>query len=196
MSRYNHLFEEVSKCKPSTILEIGTWNGTHAVQLINEAAKYTPKDDIIYYGFDLWDDLSEEQYFSEFLYPKAKASFDEANEKLRKTGIEYHLHRGNTRESLPVFNPSHSMDFVFIDGGHSIETIRSDWKNILRLIHQDSIVLFDDYIKYDKEFGCYLVIDDILETERFDVEILPTQDLNASGQVNQIVKVKYIYEQI
>jgi hypothetical protein len=37
------------------------------------------------------------------------------------------------------------MDLVFIDGGHSTETVATDWENVKDLLHEKSIVFFDDY---------------------------------------------------
>lgn len=196
MSRYNHIFEEIEKCKPKSILEIGTWDGRHSAQMINTAAKYIPKDDIVYYGFDLWELLSETEYYAEYLHPKQPAKKKQAEKLLNKTGVEYHLYQGNTKETLPLFTPPEPIDFVWIDGGHSLTTIRSDWMNIQRIIHLESVVLFDDYLSDNKKVGCYEVIMEILDTERFDVWILPTIDKNAAGETNQIVKVQHIHEQI
>ena len=37
------------------------------------------------------------------------------------------------------------MDFIYIDGGHSLETIKNDWDYTKNLMHKGTIVLFDDY---------------------------------------------------
>lgn len=158
--------------------------------MIECAAKFTPKDDVVYYGFDLWEDLSKEQYYSEFLFPKDIVKEVVAHQNIRSTGIEYHLIRGNSTKTLPTFFPEFPIDFVFIDGGHSTDTIQSDWNNIQRIIHKDSVVLFDDYC-VGASWGCYQIIEKILDTERFNVHILPNRDKTAKGETIQIVKVQY-----
>jgi len=57
-------------------------------------------------------------------------------------------------------------DLVFIDGGHSITTISQDWEAVKKVIHSDSIVIFDDYYLSDnpeflKAFGCNAVVESI-----------------------------------
>jgi len=50
-------------------------------------------------------------------------------------------------------------DFFFIDGGHSLETIDSDWKNCKRLMHDRSIIVLDDYWHGNYKQGCASLID-------------------------------------
>ena len=38
-------------------------------------------------------------------------------------------------KTLKKFKPDRPIDFIFIDGGHSIDTIQSDWDNIKKFIH-------------------------------------------------------------
>ena len=53
-------------------------------------------------------------------------------------------------------------DFVFIDGGHSVETITSDWLWVSRIINPGAVVVFDDYYKPEREgFGCNRIVENI-----------------------------------
>lgn len=38
-----------------------------------------------------------------------------------------------------------TFDFVFIDGGHSIETVASDWNSVKDFMGDKTVVVFDDY---------------------------------------------------
>ena len=64
--------------------------------------------------------------------------------RILEAGINAELIQGNTRETLPDYN-GEEFDFAFIDGGHSIETIQSDWENVKRLMRPGGLVVFDDY---------------------------------------------------
>lgn len=182
---------EIEQCKPRTILEIGTWNGKQAAKMINTAARFNPKDDIVYYGFDLFEKLEanirEQEYCN-----KAPCSYKEASFNISVTGVEFHLYQGNTKETLPKFRPEFPIDFVWIDGGHSIDTIRSDWKEIEKIIHKESVVLFDDYYPGNKSIGAFEVVDEIIDTDKYDVELLKPIDTDVNGLSIQIVKVSMI----
>ena len=65
-------------------------------------------------------------------------------DNLKNENIYIKLIKGDTKQSLKQFKIK-KIDFVFIDGGHSIETIKNDWLNIQKLINKKSVVIFDDY---------------------------------------------------
>ena len=53
MDRYKHIIDEVEGRQPQRILEVGTWNGHRAVQML-EASPLAH-----YYGFDLFEAATE-----------------------------------------------------------------------------------------------------------------------------------------
>ena len=78
---------------------------------------------------------------------------------------------------------------IFVDGGHSWETIDADWSNIQKYIGQETVILFDDYYTGDVgETGCQRLIDS-LSRDIWDVEILPPQETWGELRIN-MVKVK------
>lgn len=173
--RYKYLFEIIRKNKCRKIMEIGTWNGEHALQMIEEAKKNFPPEEVQYYGFDLFELLDDEMASKEFSTSKIPPPLEIVKEKLEKTNAEIHLYKGNTRETLPrVVNELPKMDFVFIDGGHSIETVQSDWKYAQMVMSEETVVVFDDYRNRD-DVGCKRVVEGIDKT-KFEVKILPIQD--------------------
>ena len=46
-------------------MEIGTWNGNHAAQMIKECIRFNLPEKIHYYGFDLFEDLTPETLIEE-----------------------------------------------------------------------------------------------------------------------------------
>jgi predicted O-methyltransferase YrrM len=142
--RYANLFRTIHERRCRRLVEIGTWNGVHAEQMIRTAAVHAPIRDIRYRGFDLFEDLSEEELAREL--SKRPPSYEEVLARLRRTGADVRLFRGNTRVTLPqAADELRQADFVFIDGGHSIETITSDWNAVRDAMRVDAIVVFDDY---------------------------------------------------
>lgn len=173
--RYKYLFETIRKNKCRKIMEIGTWNGEHALRMIEEAKKNFPPGEIQYYGFDLFELLDDKMASKEFSTSKIPPSLEIVREKLAKTNAEIHLYKGDTRNTLPkVVNELPKVDFVFIDGGHSIEAIQNDWKYVQKFMDEKTIVIFDDYWNRD-DAGCKKVVEGIDKT-KFEVRILPIQD--------------------
>lgn len=171
--RYGHLFHIIDTCRARRIMEIGTWNGNHAATMIQSAKKHWSPGEIEYNGFDLYEDLDEETFNKEV--SKRPPSMKKVKEKLKRTGAKIALYKGNTLETLPkMVKKLPKMDFIFIDGGHSIETVNSDWKYSKKLMHENTVVIFDDYWNRD-DGGCKRIVDS-LDRKDFSVEILPPTD--------------------
>lgn len=172
--RYDNLFKIIQENKCRKIMEIGTWNGNHAVQMIKAANFNFPPRDIEYYGFDLFEDASDIILDKEFA-KGSPPSLSSVEIKLGKTRAKIFLYKGNTREVLPkVVENLPTMDFVFIDGGHSVETIRKDWRNVQKVMDKHTIVIFDDYWNIENA-GCRGIVEN-LDKRKFKVEVLPPKD--------------------
>ena len=174
--RYSQLLEAIRIKKPTSILEVGTWNGGRAQEMLNLCPHAT------YYGFDLFEDASRDTDHEE-MNVKAHYFRDQVLDRL--TGFDAHLFKGNTRETLANFHEK--VDFVWLDGGHSIETIQSDWENVKRCLNEDAWVFFDDYysgVEIDTtKFGCNLIVKDLKH------QILPAKDWVKGGGSVQMVRV-------
>ena len=55
--RYQQILDEIERCAPETIMEIGTWNGVRATEMIQAAQRALPGSTISYFGFDLFDNF-------------------------------------------------------------------------------------------------------------------------------------------
>lgn len=178
-ARYNQLYKVIKFNKPESIVEVGTWTGERALQLIQWALKYKPY--VKYYGFDLFEDATDETDSAEFNGKKFHPSAQSVAEMLQtaKDGglnFDFELHKGNTRESLYAGGPWTIADLAFIDGGHSVETIKSDYEALKAC----RTIVFDDYYTPDKqgvgpntqEVGCNSLIDSLS-----NCVILPTGDM-------------------
>tara|TARA_R110002020_G_scaffold406588_1_gene616727 strand:- start:120 stop:704 length:585 start_codon:yes stop_codon:yes gene_type:complete len=161
--RYDCITEEINKCKPSTILEIGTHMALTARIMIEAAMVH--KDDVFYYGFDMFDFMTEEMAVEEH-HGKRLPTLNKAAKRLAP--FPHKLIMGNTQKTLPKFKPDRPIDFVFIDGGHSVETIQSDWENVERLMHDNTVVIFDDYYDDTEKVGCKTIVDSL--DKKYSVE--------------------------
>ena len=201
MGRYSYLGTKVQEYKSKIIMEIGTWNGqntrrmTSAAIQSNNLVTAEEKLSVVYYGFDVWELM--DQKLMDLEVSKWPPSKSEVGVLLNSTGVAVNLIQGNTHETLPKFvedNEGLKVDFVFIDGGHSFETIESDWNNIQKIIDKSSVVIFDDYWyppnDAEATFGCNRIIDS-LDRDKWEVTELPISDTFPLGRVHFVeVKLK------
>ncbi len=176
--RYANLFATLYDLRCRRIVEIGTWDGVHAEQMIQTATLNHPARDIDYFGFDLFEEMTAETMKGEF--SKWPPSYENVQLKLSRTGASVHLYKGNTRTTLPEATEAiGKADLAFIDGGHSIETITSDWHNVKQLMDPHTTVIFDDYYSNSetevKGLGCQTLIDH-LDRDAYEVEVLAPTD--------------------
>lgn len=163
MLRYEMVLDVIRKHKPETIVEIGTFNGVRALKMVQAALEFC--NHVHYTGYDLFDTSDIETHKREFNYSDARnglvkvpLTVEEIRDIFEGSGLPftYDLIKGDTRETLR----EHTDDFVFIDGGHSVETIRSDYARVRGC----KVVLFDDYYigyPHTDRFGCNLIVDEI-----------------------------------
>lgn len=175
--RYDRILDLVREHKPSTILEVGTWNGGRAALMLAIVPKAR------YYGFDLFEDATAETDKEEFNV-KAHNYMEIVAKRLNRWDV--HLFKGNTRETLKEFKPDRKIDFVWLDGGHSIKTIRSDWENIKPHLSDNAVVLFDDYFTGPIDtsvVGCNEIVNDLKH------ELFKDKDAVMGGGFTQIARV-------
>ncbi len=172
INRYNNLTYCISKYKCKIILEVGTCQGTRARMMVKYALRlYSDPRIISYYGFDLFEAQSAEYKKKEF-NGKVPADIAAVHKRLNPYRVKIRLYKGLSQITIPEFvkaNPKLKIDLIFIDGGHSIETITTDWNNIQPLIHKNTCILFDDYWFNPKNnnkrdfavAGCQTLIDNL-----------------------------------
>ena len=114
-------------------------------------------------------------------FSKRPPSESEVLQRLQATGASVRLVPGNTRVTLPESRELLSdADFVFIDGGHSIETIRSDLAAVLSAVRPGTPVILDDYYIDPgpelESLGCQSVLA-ALDQSRYAVSLLEPVDV-------------------
>ena len=159
LRRYAELIRWVDIVRPRSIIEVGAWNGEQAVRMIRAAAAHFPQ--ITYTGYDMFD-LGDAAFDAAELNGKSRVTQSETRARLEQQcpAASITLVKGNTNDTLrdKVF-----ADFVYIDGGHSVETIANDY----RACADCPVVVLDDYYfnlnpQADIDtarFGCNTLID-------------------------------------
>ncbi len=191
-SRYKYLFKLILNQKPKIILEIGVYKGKRSIEMVDLAQCFNKQ--IIFYGFDLFEKITKKKIKDEL--SKNPLNKDQIFTKLKNLfpKSKINLIKGNTIKTLKNFKTKNKVDFIFIDGGHSIDTIKKDWQNVKKLMHKNSIVVFDDY--YDdehisKKFGSKKIIENL--EKKYISKILPSKDIVVIGNkkiLNSLVLVK------
>lgn len=178
--RYSQLEDLIHEYKPQSIIEIGTHHGHRAYNMCIEALAHNEK--VHYIGFDLFDAATPETNERE-LNGKGAGSARKAMEAMKlinlsHPGFTFELHKGDTRQTLHGKNLV--ADFVFLDGGHSVETIRGDYE----AVKGSKVVVFDDYYVSGADtskYGCNEVVKDIPH------ELLPKVDTFGELRVQMAV---------
>ena len=141
-------------------MEIGVADGENARKMVTVAMENFLAEEVEYYGFDVfgWNNDSQMQ---------------QVQQKLHQTGCQFRLSKGDSVETLPeIVEQLCVMDLIFIDGGHSFLTVKSDWENSKALISDKTAVFFHNY-----DFsGPKRVVDNISRDEYWVKILNPASD--------------------
>jgi hypothetical protein len=133
----------IKKLKPMSILEIGVFNANFTSRMLTEVQKYNRE--FTYTGVDLFalnfDTVLKKEEVS--LWPSDIESIKLKLASFKNANIQ--LLSGNSKEVLPKLKKNNKFDLIVIDGGHSFDTVKSDWLNCLQLLSNEGIIIFDDY---------------------------------------------------
>lgn len=150
-----------SQHKPFRILEIGVHHADRAVAMINFASQLG-RTHIDYFGFDLfssWTPTVNKAEIGKAAPPMSAA--DVVTKLTDKTKVKsISLKEGDSKITLPAEVKSlPRMNVIFLDGGHSLETVKSDLLTVLPALAQGGILVLDDYYEDLPDAGCSSVLD-------------------------------------
>lgn len=209
LQRYNQLTDAIAETRVETLIEVGVWNGRRGIELAKAALRRSPR--VKYHGFDLFESLTDEELEAELSKrppPKSEveAEMRAFGERVGRRGkllssrrreFDFELHQGYTTDTLPAFvqaNPDLRAQFIWIDGGHKVETIANDWDWCSRLLDPEGVAFLDDY--YGKEeltdrFGCNQLVERLSGDPAWDVQVMPATDTFPEMGAIQIVRVRH-----
>ena len=119
------------KDKPSTFLEIGSFEGMSTIWMLENVL--TNKEARLF-CIDAWAEWTEDA-FVRFV------------ENINKTGLKdkVRIVKGDSSEELRIF-PKEYFDFIYVDGDHDEKAVVKDAIGSFRVLKKGGIIAFDDYL--------------------------------------------------
>lgn len=187
-SRYEHLLWLARQQNPSSLVEIGVWRGDRSVQFLENLPDLNR-----FVGLDLFEEMQDDTFQAESMGKCFPTTRDAVQARLeaaaRGLGASVELLKGPTQETLPelVRRGAEKFDFIYLDGGHSLETIANDWRWSAQLVAPKGVVVFDDYYLNDSTRGAKPLIDSLLRNPHYEVRFFPmNEDIMEHLQITMV----------
>ena len=157
----NMLLNQIELYKPKNFLEVGVFQGVTS-RNVCEKMNIINNGDFLFYGIDIFEDTNFEidkkeatlkhnrisnpfkNLIFNIILKKDLFSIDSIYKFLKKFKNKVFLYKGFSNTELLKIDLS-SIDMVFLDGGHSYETVNSDLSIIINKIKKGKIIICDDY---------------------------------------------------
>ena len=186
----NLFLQIVKEHKPKVFLEVGVFCGVTA-RNVCELLEEIHKNDFRYVGIDLFGekasqdeiapDYLQKQKFSNplknlfynFLLRENLNSYECVQNFLKKFSKNVTLIKGNSNVVLRNLDLK-DIDFVFLDGGHSFETVFDDLNLIYKKIsnNKGAVILCDDYEDATYITGVKKAVDKFVEINKLKLILI------------------------
>ena len=179
-----HFLNEIASKKPKNFLEIGVFHGVTA-RNVCELLHSIHGDDFKYVGLDLFGENDEnnneiipntkfnnplKKIYFKFILKQDPYSIEAVAYFLKKFEKNIHLVKGNSNHLLKKMDMS-KIDYVFLDGGHAYETVKSDLNYSVPVLQNNGTILCDDYnLSYAP--GVKQAIDEFVTDNNFKCKII------------------------
>jgi hypothetical protein len=173
----NILLDQIEIYKPKNFIEVGVFQGVTSRNVCEKLYEIN-KENFLFHGIDIFEDtninidnkemtIKHNKISNPFkhlifniILKKNLFSIDSIYSFLKKFKNNVKLYKGFSETQLPKIDMS-KIDMVFLDGGHSYETVRSDLSLILKGIKKNKIIICDDYDQAN--YGVKRAVDEILK---------------------------------
>ena len=178
---------EIAFRKSKNFLEIGVFHGVTA-RNVCELLHSIHGNDFKYVGLDLFGESIEnadevipntnfnnplKKLYFQYILRQNPYSIKAVAFLLKKFEKNIHLIKGNSNYLLKKMDMS-KIDYVFLDGGHAYETVKSDLESCIPVIENHGTVLCDDYdLSYAP--GVKKAIDEFIEMNKYKVKIISSR---------------------
>jgi len=184
----NLFLKEIASKKPKVFLEIGVFQGVTA-RNVCELLYSIHKENFRYIGIDLFSlNNSKTDPFTFEIIPGTKQnnflkhiyfkyilknnpySFEAVSHLLKKFKNQIDLIKGDSNKVLKTINML-KVNYIFLDGGHSYETVKNDLNMSKEVIKNNGTILCDDYNLHYAP-GVTKAIDEFVEINNLKLEFL------------------------
>ena len=180
----------VKQQNPKNFLEIGVFTGVTA-RNVCELLSLINNKDFFYLEIDLFEDFQEaisnevvpefiinKQNFSNpfksfvynFLLREKLNSLESVSKFLKKFKNNIELKKGNSLDILNKIDLK-IFDMIFVDGGHSYETVKFELGVILKNINDNCLVVCDDYL-HAEAVGVKKAIDESVREDSCNFKVV------------------------
>lgn len=179
------LLEAIQKKTPKVFLEVGVLQGVTA-RNVCELLNRIHQSNFKYIGLDLFGSGSKKindleftpihnkisnpfkNFYFNYILKVDLNSHSAVAKLLKKFKNNIELHKGYSHEILNKIDLK-KIDFVFLDGGHSYETVKKDLNILLSKLSKSKTIICDDYNQ--SSYGVKKAVDEI-DKNKFKVSIL------------------------
>ena len=179
------LLNHIKKANPNNFLEIGVFHGVTS-RNVCELLYLLHGNEFTFTGIDLFS--NDKEIIDKEIAPTTKFSnplktiyykyilridpysLVSVNNLLKKFKSNINIIKGNSTHVLKEINLQ-NINYVFLDGGHNYDTVKSDLENLSQVINRNGIVLCDDYnLSYAP--GVKKAIDNYVLDKKYKLKIL------------------------
>ena len=172
----NILLNQIEIYKPQNFLEVGVFQGVTSRNVCEKLYEIN-KDNFSFHGVDIFEDTNNnidniemttkhnrisnpfKHLIFNIILKKNLFSIDSIYEFLKKFRINVQLYKGFSDTELLKIDMS-KIDMIFLDGGHSYETVKNDLSLILKSIKKNKIIICDDYNQAN--YGVKKAVDELI----------------------------------
>ena len=179
------LLNHIRQKQPKNFLEIGVFHGVTS-RNICELLYSIHQENFKFTGVDIFSNKSKslnEEYapnlrfsnplkkiYYKYIIRSDPYSLQSVLNLLKKFKNNINIIKGNSNEVLKDLNLE-KFDYVFLDGGHKFETVKSDLKYLTKVISNGGTVVCDDYNLFQAP-GVKAAIEEYILEKNFNLKIL------------------------
>ena len=171
----NILLNQIDLYKPKNFLEVGVFQGVTSRNVCEKLDKIN-NGKFQFHGIDLFEDSNKnidskemtikhqklsnpfKHLFFNLILKKDLFSIESISSFLKKFENNVFLYKGFSHNELLKIDLS-KIDMVFLDGGHSYETVSKDLFLILKTIKKGKVIICDDYDQVN--YGVKKAVDEL-----------------------------------
>ena len=172
----NILLEQIEIHKPQNFLEVGVFQGVTSKNVCEKLYEIN-KENFLFHGIDVFENTDSnfdsrekttkhnrlsnplKHLIFNIILKKNLFSIENIYDFLKKFKDNVNLYKGFSDTELLKIDMS-KIDMIFLDGGHSYETVKNDLSIILKGIKKDKIIICDDYDQVN--YGVKKAVDEFL----------------------------------